>query len=94
MDSIFLGEAAVPLPAPGQRWTVQRKAAVVVAVHNGQLSLQDACQLYHLSSDEFESWQRAIEQFGVGVPGLRTTRVQIYRDIRRRHRRRKRTEQT
>ena len=30
------------------------------------------------SREEFLAWQRAIDQYG--VPGLRSTRLQIYRD--------------
>jgi Protein of unknown function (DUF1153) len=51
---------------------------VVAAVRNGSLSLQDACRRYHLSVEEFLAWQRAIDAHG--VPGLRVTRLQIYRD--------------
>jgi hypothetical protein len=67
------------LPPPStKRWVVQRKAAVVAAVHNGMLSLEEACQRYNLSVEEFLAWQRSLDRYG--VPGLRTTRVQIYRD--------------
>jgi hypothetical protein len=51
---------------------------VVAAVRNGALSLEEACRRYHLSVEEFLAWQRAIETYG--VPGLRVTRLQIYRD--------------
>ena len=51
---------------------------VVEAVRGGQLTLQEACERYQLSLDEFLSWERAIERHG--VPGLRTTRVQVYRE--------------
>jgi hypothetical protein len=33
---------------------------------------------YKLSVEEFLAWQRAIDRYG--VPGLRVTRLQIYRD--------------
>ncbi len=65
-------------PADTKRWVVRRKAVVVAAVRNGAISLQDACRRYHLSVEEFLAWQRAIDAYG--VPGLRTTRLQIYRD--------------
>jgi len=71
---------AIPeLPSPDtKRWVVRRKAIVVQAVRNGSLTLQEACRRYNLSVEEFLAWQRAIDRYG--VPGLRVTRLQIYRD--------------
>jgi hypothetical protein len=67
------------LPAPDtKRWVVRRKAVVVAAVRNGALTLQEACRRYQLSLEEFLAWQRAIDRHG--VPGLRVTRLQVYRD--------------
>jgi hypothetical protein len=67
------------LPPPStKRWVVRRKAVVVAAVRNGMLSLQEACERYNLSVEEFLAWQRSIDRYG--VPGLRVTRLQIYRD--------------
>ena len=67
------------LPPPDTKhWVPRRKAIVVAAVRLGVLSLQDACQRYQLSVEEFLAWQRALDRHG--VPGLRTTRLQIYRD--------------
>jgi hypothetical protein len=66
------------LPRADQRWTVQRKAAVVEAVHGGWVPIDEACVLYNISSDEFVAWERDLGRYG--VPGLRTTRYQIYRD--------------
>jgi hypothetical protein len=72
------------LPEPNTgRWVVRRKAVVVAAVRNGTLTLQEACRRYHLSVEEFLAWQRAIDAHG--VPGLRVTRLQIYRDTDARH---------
>jgi Protein of unknown function (DUF1153) len=61
---------------------VRDKAEVVAAVRGGLFSLEEACCRYtlpvdELSVDEFLSWQRTIEQHG--VPGLRSTRTQQYR---------------
>ncbi|MDA5193017.1 CtrA inhibitor SciP [Govanella unica] len=64
-------------PANTRRWVIRRKAEVVAAVRGGLLSLDEACQRYTLSVEEFLSWQRAIDRDG--LPGLRTTRVQQYR---------------
>jgi len=70
---------AVELPSPNtKRWVVRRKAIVVAAVRSGALSLQEACRRYNLSVEEFLAWQRSIDRYG--VPGLRVTRLQIYRD--------------
>ena len=70
---------AIDLPPPNsQRWVAQRKAVVVNAVRSGVISLEEVCRRYELSIEEFLGWQRAIETHG--VPGLRVTRLQIYRD--------------
>ena len=67
------------LPAPGtKRWVIRRKAEVVAAVRGGLLSLEEACSRYTLTVDEFLSWQRSIDRYG--LPGLRATRIQDYRD--------------
>jgi Protein of unknown function (DUF1153) len=66
------------LPSVGQRWTVRRKAAVIAGVRAGWLPVEDICQLYELSVDELLAWERDIDRNG--VPGLRVTRYQIYRD--------------
>ncbi len=67
------------LPAPDtKRWVARRKAVVVNAVRNGALTIDEACQRYQLSVEEFYAWQKAIEAHGVA--GLRVTRLQIYRD--------------
>jgi hypothetical protein len=66
------------LPRAGQRWTVQRKAAVVEAVRGGWMPIDEACTLYSISIDEFLAWERDLDRNG--IPGLRTTRYQIYRD--------------
>jgi len=66
------------LPPPGtERWVIRRKAEVVAAVRGGLLSLDDACERYRLTSEEFLAWQRSIDRHG--MQGLRTTRLQQYR---------------
>lgn len=68
------------LPSPNtKRWVIRRKAQVVVAVRSGLLSLEEACDRYNLSVEEFLSWQRLIDRHGIG--GLRATRLQQYREI-------------
>lgn len=66
-------------PANTKRWVIRRKALVVSAVRGGLITLEDACRRYSLSVEEFLSWQRAIDAFG--LPGLRATRLQDYREF-------------
>jgi len=67
------------LPPPDtKRWVTRRKAVIVNAVRAGVISLDEVCRRYELSVEEFLAWQRAIDTHG--VPGLRATRLQIYRD--------------
>ena len=78
-----IGPAGEPLtiddlpPPETKRWVIRRKAVVVAGVRNGLISLEDACNRYKLSVEEFLSWQRLIEEHG--MRGLRTTRLQQYR---------------
>jgi hypothetical protein len=72
------------LPSLGRRWTVRRKAAVIEAVRGGWVPIEEVIQLYNLSDDEFLAWERDIDRFG--IHGLRTTRLQIYRDSEARRR--------
>ena len=65
-------------PKDTKRWVIRRKAEVVAAVRGGLLSLEEACERYTLTVDEFLSWQRSIDRYG--LPGLRATRIQDYRD--------------
>ena len=54
-----------------------RKGVVVAAIRDGLLSLEEACERYKLTLEEFLSWQRSIDRHG--LPGLRATRIQDYR---------------
>ena len=42
-------------PANTRRWVVRRKAAVVAAVQSGKITLEEACQRYQLTEEEFRS---------------------------------------
>ncbi len=64
-------------PRDTKRWVIRRKAEVVAAARGGLLSLEEACQRYTLTVEEFISWQQSIDQHGLA--GLRTTRIQQYR---------------
>jgi len=82
-EHVVIGPEGTPLtladlPKPNTvRWVIRRKAEVVAAVRGGLLTLDAACERYGLSNEEFLSWQRSIESYGIA--GLRTTRIQAYR---------------
>lgn len=84
--SPVLGPAGRPitmgdLPPPGtKRWVMRRKAEVVAGVRAGLITLEEACDRYTLSVEEFLSWQKLIDDYG--MRGLRATRIQKYRSRR------------
>ncbi len=47
----------IDFPPPIKRWTIRRKAAVVAAVHSGEITLEAACGRYELSIEEFRTWE-------------------------------------
>jgi len=75
-DGTPLSIADLP-PCDTRRWVIRRKAQVVAAVAGGLISLEEACQRYKLTLEEFLSWQAMINRYGLA--GLRTTRIQQYR---------------
>lgn len=66
----LLATESVP-PVTTTRWVARRKAQVVGAVQAGLLTIDEACQFYRLTLEEFLSWQRALNLFGVS--GLKAT---------------------
>jgi hypothetical protein len=76
-DGSALTIANLP-PRDTKRWVIRRKAELVAAVRGGLLSLEEACERYALTVDEYLSWQRSIDRYG--LPGLRATREQDYRE--------------
>ncbi len=60
------------------RWVIRRKAEVVAAVRNGLIGLDEACERYRLSVEEFLNWERLVNTHG--LRGLRVTRSQRYRN--------------
>ena len=52
----------------------RRKAAVVAAVCDGRITMEEALHRYQLTEEEFLSWQHAFESHGIG--GLRVTFIQ------------------
>ncbi|WP_409020304.1 DUF1153 domain-containing protein [Brevundimonas vesicularis] len=83
-EQYVVGPTGTPLtlrdlpPADTNRWVIRRKAEVVAAVRGGLISLEDALERYRLTAEEFIAWQQAIDKWG--MQGLRTTRIQSYRD--------------
>ena len=69
-------------PAAVGRWTLRRKAEIVRAVRGGWVPIDEVCHFYSISADEFVAWERDLDRYG--IPGLRTTRYQIYRDTEKR----------
>ncbi len=67
------------LPPPETtRWVSRRKAQVVAAIEGGLITSEEACARYRMSLEELANWQRLFDR--IGVPGLRTTRIQHYRE--------------
>ena len=71
-------------PAEMKRWSCRRKAAVVIAIRAGVLNRREVCARYRLSLEELAAWETALDQNG--IPGLRVTRLQIYRGAKPRKR--------
>ena len=59
-------------PVTTTRWFPRRKAQVVAAVEAGLFTVDEACDLYRLSLEEFLGWQRTIRR--AGVKGLCVSR--------------------
>ena len=83
-SSSVIGPAGQPLTAENLpprntvRWVIRRKAEVVAAVRNGLIGLDEACERYRLSVEEFLNWERLVNAHG--LRGLRITRSQRYRN--------------
>ena len=78
-----IGPTGMPLtveslpPPDTKRWVIRRKAEVVVAVHNGLIGQDEACEYYRMSVEEFRNWEQLIAAHG--LRGLQVTRLQQYR---------------
>jgi len=65
------------LPLPGKiRWVARRKAELVAAVGGGLFTMQEACQRYAISVEEFTEWERRYVK-----RGLRGLRVSVRSDV-------------
>ena len=76
-DGRVLTLADLP-PRDTKRWVIRRKAALVAAVRGGLPTLEEACERYALTIEEYLSWQTTLDRHGLA--GLRATRVQDYRE--------------
>ena len=76
-DGNALTASDLPPAVNGSRWVIRRKATIVAAVRGGLLTVEEACERYALTLEEFLSWQSAVDRHG--LKGLRTTKVQQYR---------------
>src|SRR3546814_21054849 len=68
-------------PRSTTRWVVRRKAEVVSAVNGGLLNVDEACERYGLTPEDFAGWQRAVQRSG--MPGLRVTPIPPYNSLSR-----------
>lgn len=75
-DGSILTRGDLP-PKTTRRWVIRRKAMVVMAVNSGLVDLNEVCDMYDLSEEEFTSWETAMLQHGRG--GLRVTHLKKYR---------------
>jgi hypothetical protein len=64
-------------PTNTRRWVARRKAAVVAAVSSGMITREEACRRYQMLEEEFVTWQRASERYGIA--GLSAGYVQLHR---------------
>ena len=68
------------LPKPNtRRWVARRKAEVVAAVQGGLITLDEACERYRLSLEEYLSWQHAVEEYGLA--GLKVSHQHEHRHV-------------
>jgi hypothetical protein len=60
-------------------WVSRRKAQVVAAVNGGLLTIEEACERYGISLEEYASWNHAATRSG--VRGLRMTHRKNYKKL-------------
>ncbi|RYZ73617.1 MAG: DUF1153 domain-containing protein, partial [Proteobacteria bacterium] len=48
-------------------------------VRGGLIMFDEACEMYDLTLEELVSWERSVDRSG--LPGLRVTRLQEYREL-------------
>ncbi|MBY6047374.1 DUF1153 domain-containing protein [Vannielia litorea] len=75
-DGSVMTRADLP-PRDTRRWVASRKAAVVRAVENGLISIEECKETYGVSEEEYTSWSSAVEQHG--EQALKATSLQKFR---------------
>lgn len=75
-DGTVMTRADLP-PRDTRRWVASRKAAVVRAVQNSLISLEECMETYGISEEEYESWARAVAAHG--EQALKATSLQKFR---------------
>jgi transposase len=61
-------------PAGTRRWTAAQKAAVLRAIRDGSLSVEEATRRYMLSQEELAGWQAGFERDGLAGLQLKSMR--------------------
>ena len=56
---------AKPEPEKFERWTGQRKAAIILEVLKGQISVPEACRKHGITQGEFRAWADEYHRGGV-----------------------------
>lgn len=77
-DGSVMSRSELP-PINTTRWVARRKATVVRAVAAGMITRDEACEMYSLSIEEFDTWLSAMAKFG--RRGLRVTKIQKYKQL-------------
>jgi transposase-like protein len=54
-----------PEPEAIERWTAQRKAAIIIEVMKGQISVPEAARKYGFTQGEYRKWAEEYHQAGV-----------------------------
>jgi hypothetical protein len=62
-DDLFL---SLP-PSASIRWQASHKAAVIIAIRAGAITLSEACERYRLSHEELAAWEDAFDQDGMAA---------------------------
>ncbi len=64
-------KASTPAPEPIERWTAQRKAAIILEVLKGQISVPEAARKFGFTQNEYRTW--ADEYHRAGIEALKAT---------------------
>ena len=67
-----MSDKPIPESETIERWTAQRKAAIILEVLKGQISVPEAARKYGFTQGEYRKW--ADEYHQAGVEALKTNR--------------------